>query len=86
MGLDSVTEHLPTEIYIGYHLYTSMSPVPKSPSLLKESKLMRMFWTLFFLGSMLVIGVDVFERRQTAVATPSPYVAGDGWGAPTPRP
>ena len=52
----------------------------------KETTEMRMFWTLFFLGSMLVIGVDVFERRQAQGTTTSLSVAGDGWGAPTPRP
>ena len=49
---------------------------------------MRMFWTLFFLGSMLVVGVDVLERRDstTLLTSPSQPVAGDPLGYPTPKP
>ena len=49
---------------------------------------MRMFWTLFFLGSMLVVGADVFQRRDAAsrVTTPSQPIAGDPYGMPTPKP
>ena len=49
---------------------------------------MRMFWTLFFLGSMLVVGADAFQRRDVAnrIATPSQPIAGDPAGAPTPKP
>ena len=49
---------------------------------------MRMFWTLFFLGSMLVVGIDVVERRDVAsrVATPSRPVLADPLGMPTPKP
>lgn len=46
---------------------------------------MRMFWTIFFLGSMLVTGIDIFERRQTTRPTPSQSVAGDAMGNPTPE-
>jgi len=47
-----------------------------------------MFWTLFFLGSMLLVGVDVVERRDVSnrLATPSTPIAGDPTGAPTPKP
>ena len=49
---------------------------------------MRMFWTLFFLGSMLVIGIDVIERRDPAarLASPSQSIAGDPMGLPSPTP
>ena len=49
---------------------------------------MRMFWTLFFLGSMLVVGADVLERRDATsrVASPSQSIAGDPMGYPTPKP
>ena len=47
---------------------------------------MRMFWTVFFLGSMLLVGLDVVERRQSNALTPSISTAeGDAAGAPTPR-
>jgi hypothetical protein len=47
-----------------------------------------MFWTLFFLGSMLVVGVDVLERRDTAnrITTPSQAISADPLGVPTPKP
>ena len=49
---------------------------------------MRMFWTLFFLGSMLIVGADVMERRDPTarLASPSHPVAGDPMGYPTPKP
>lgn len=47
---------------------------------------MRAFWTLFFLGSMLLIGVDVVERRRPVLVDPPPAVANDPVGYPTPRP
>jgi hypothetical protein len=48
---------------------------------------MRMLWTLFFLGSMLLVGVDVMERRTgERVVTPHQPVAGDPMGVPTPQP
>ncbi len=47
---------------------------------------MRMFWSLFFLGSLLLVGFDVVERRQTAVVVTSPAIANDGLPLPTPRP
>lgn len=48
---------------------------------------MRMFWTIFFLGSMLVVGVDVMERRGgERVAAPSQAIANDPYGFPTPKP
>ena len=54
---------------------------------------MRMFWTMFFLGSMLLVGVDVTVRRQAAsrvdagAAVETPMMDdNDPFGAPTPRP
>lgn len=47
---------------------------------------MRMFWTLFFLGTMLVVGADVRERREGARVAPSQPIAGDPYGIPTPTP
>ena len=49
---------------------------------------MRTFWTVFFLGSMLLVGVDVMERRQAAVSGRiiAPPVANGPEGLPTPRP
>ncbi len=50
---------------------------------------MRMFWSIFFLGSMLLVGLDVAERRQTATPgadTADVKVSNDPWGAPTPNP
>ena len=46
---------------------------------------MRMLWTLFFLGSMLIVGVDVMERRGSERVMPGQPIAGDPMGAPTPR-
>jgi len=48
---------------------------------------MRAFWTLFFLGSMLLVGLDVRERRETpsrVVAPPQPF-ASDPMPFPTPK-
>ena len=45
---------------------------------------MRMFWTLFFIGSMLLVGYDVAERRLSPVRT-APVADGDAMGAPTPQ-
>ncbi len=53
---------------------------------------MRAFWTIFFLGSMLLVGVDVMEQRHSGrfnseTATPEMSTArGDALGFPTPRP
>ena len=47
---------------------------------------MRMFWTAFFLGTMLIVGLDVRERRQSTVLEPSAATAGDPFGFPTPNP
>ncbi len=49
---------------------------------------MRIFWTIFFLGSMVVAGLDVRERRQsTTQLVPGTVTAyGDALGVPTPRP
>lgn len=46
---------------------------------------MKMFWTIFFLGSMLVVGLDVRERRQSAEFSPGTPIAGDAMGHPTPN-
>jgi hypothetical protein len=48
---------------------------------------MRMFWTVFFLGSMLLVGLDVRERREQPIALvdEAPMATGPE-GAPTPRP
>ena len=52
---------------------------------------MRLFWTIFFLGSMLMIGLDTRERSH-AVASTAPATStfsiggGDAVGVPTPRP
>ncbi len=45
---------------------------------------MKMFWTIFFVGSMLLVGLDVRERRLSAELSPGPATAGDAMGAPTP--
>lgn len=52
---------------------------------------MKLFWTLFFLGSMLIVGLDVRERRKTPVSADSALEPGvpassDPLGFPTPRP
>lgn len=50
---------------------------------------MKMFWTIFFLGSMVIAGFDVRERRQstqTQLVPDSVTAFGDAAGAPTPRP
>ena len=47
---------------------------------------MRMFWSIFFLGSMLLIGLDVRERRLSTTVEPYPPVATDPVGWPTPNP
>jgi hypothetical protein len=50
---------------------------------------MKAFWTLFFLGSMLLVGVDVLQRREGAsrLAAPSqPSFSTDPAGVPTPKP
>jgi len=45
-----------------------------------------MFWTIFFLGSMLAIGIDVVERRNSPALAPSlATVEGDATGFPTPK-
>lgn len=47
---------------------------------------MRMFWTTFFLGSMLLIGLDLTERRQSARTQPeAATMDGDSIPMPTPR-
>lgn len=46
---------------------------------------MRMFWTAFFLGSLLLIGLDVTERRHSAEPVASSPVATDPVGFPTPN-
>lgn len=45
---------------------------------------MRMFWTIFFLGSMLVTGIDVLGQRLTPLGTESQPAAGDPLGNPPP--
>lgn len=50
----------------------------------KGKLVMRMFWTLFFIGSMLLVGYDVAERRLSPVRT-APVADGDAMGAPTPQ-
>jgi hypothetical protein len=47
-----------------------------------------MFWTVFFLGSMLLVGIDVLERRQVAGQdTELSFETANGpEGIPTPRP
>lgn len=47
---------------------------------------MRMFWSIFFLGSMLLIGIDVLERRQSTVNEVPTPIATDPVGWPTPNP
>jgi hypothetical protein len=48
---------------------------------------MRMFWTIFFLGSMLLVAGDVIARRQSSTPNPAAPVAdGDPFGAPPPTP
>ncbi len=47
---------------------------------------MRMFWTAFFLGSLLLIGLDVTERRQSPRTQPeAATMESDGVPVPTPR-
>ena len=52
---------------------------------------MRAFWTIFFLGSMLLVGVDLVGQRGAArhsieASAPEMPIAGDALGLPTPRP
>jgi len=54
---------------------------------------MRIFWTIFFLGSMLLVGVDTYERRQVPESPASSDISVSGatmetdpFAAPTPRP
>jgi hypothetical protein len=47
---------------------------------------MRLFWSMFFLGSMLLVGLDVRERRQAAQTQVEAPVANGPEGVPTPRP
>lgn len=48
---------------------------------------MRLFWSLFFLGSLLLLSFDVVERRQSPEETPGISNAlGDPWAPPTPNP
>ena len=54
---------------------------------------MRIFWTIFFLGSMLLAGVDTYERRQERETSQSQDLSGvhatmetDPFAAPTPHP
>ena len=57
-----------------------------SPNDHKETTPMRMFWTIFFLGSMLLVGYDVAERRARPERTPiAPVADGDAIPIPTPN-
>jgi len=47
---------------------------------------MRAFWTIFFLGSLLLVGVDVVGRRQMTDGVPTPPTVNDPTGFPTPNP
>jgi hypothetical protein len=49
---------------------------------------MRMFWSAFFLGSMLLIGLDLRDRRLSPERSTlsAPAADGDPVGVPTPRP
>ncbi|MEO8500317.1 MAG: hypothetical protein ABI565_05330 [Vicinamibacteria bacterium] len=50
---------------------------------------MRMFWTIFFIGSMLLVGVDIAERRlspeRLSPDQSSAIADGDAMGVPTPQ-
>jgi hypothetical protein len=46
---------------------------------------MRLFWSIFFLGSMLLVGVDVLQQRQSAPPAPNAAIA-DGDAIPIPTP
>jgi hypothetical protein len=43
-----------------------------------------MFWSIFFLGSMLLLGFDVIERRTSSQLVPGAPTAADAAGMPTP--
>jgi hypothetical protein len=46
-----------------------------------------MFWTIFFLGSMLLVAADVAARRQsTRPNLAAPVADGDPFDMPTPTP
>lgn len=47
---------------------------------------MRLFWSMFFLGSMLLVGLDIRERRHATLAGVEAPVANGPEGVPTPRP
>lgn len=50
---------------------------------------MRMFWSIFFLGSLLLLTADVVERRRTPepdLGLASYGAMGDPYAPPTPRP
>lgn len=50
----------------------------------------RYFWTLFFLGSLFAVAIDVSERRQTVPTSEKleevQSLGGDPFGQPTPNP
>lgn len=53
--------------------------------------MVRYFWTLFFLGSLILVAADVRERRNQSVSTDTELtihqsMEGDPVAPPTPRP
>jgi hypothetical protein len=56
----------------------------------KETHIMRIFWSIFFLGSMLLIGLDVRKQadaqqdKASSQLVPGGPTAADATGFPTP--
>jgi hypothetical protein len=47
---------------------------------------MRILWTIFFLGSMALVALDIRERRVSEPSLSGSPVATDPFGYPTPKP
>lgn len=73
-----------------YTLCILLIPVSHLPQLFRKAGQMRLFWTLFFIGAMVAVGLDVHERRQSSASMETPFMEmsleGDPGGMPTPRP
>ena len=67
-------------------VYLSHSSYPTPIKQKIGTSTMRAFWTIFFLGSMLLVGINVFQRRQDPLMTHEMHADNDPAGIPTPRP
>lgn len=69
-------------VYFGEPGYAS----PIRPLQETESP-MRVFWSIFFVGSLLFLSLDVAEKRREPEETPvMSHSFGDPYAPPTPRP